>query len=195
MIKKQDVITFFDNLAYQWDDMEIRSDKKVNKILDNAGVFKGKKVLDVACGTGTLIKDYIKRQVSEVTGIDISPNMIELAQKKYENLPGVKLICGDVEECVLEKYDCIVVYNAFPHFPDPDRLILCLSNKLLEGGILTVAHSMSREKIDSHHEGIAKHVSNGLMEIEELSKIFGKYLQVTKKISNEEMYQITGKKI
>ena len=61
--------------------------------------------------------------------------------------------------------------------------------------MLTVAHGMSREKIDAHHHGKAQSVSNGLMAAEELSKLFGKYLEVTAVISDERMYQVVGKAV
>ena len=87
-----------------------------------------------------------------------------------------------------------MVYNAFPHFPDPERLITHLSGLLAEGGVLTVAHGMSREKIDAHHHGSASKVSMGLMPAEQLAGIFGRHLDVTAVISNEDMYQVAGKR-
>ncbi|MBO5570886.1 MAG: hypothetical protein J6A79_18435, partial [Clostridia bacterium] len=61
------------------------------------------------------------------------------------------------------------------------------------GGALTVAHGMSREKIDAHHHGSASHVSNGLMPAEDLAAIFGTVLNVTVIRSDERMYQIVGR--
>lgn len=190
---KKDVIDFFDGLAKHWDDNMIRSDEIINIILDNAQVGEGKTVLDTACGTGVLIPDYIKRNIKKVIGIDISSKMIEIAQNKFKNNDNASFICGDVEETAFdEKFDCIVVYNAFPHFPDPERLIKKLSSMLKKGGTLTVAHGMSREKIDNHHSGAANKVSNGLMSEDELAEIFGRYLTVTVKISDDNMYQVAG---
>lgn len=192
MIDKADVIEFFDRCAPSWDAGLIRSDRKINIILDNAGVREGSRVLDVACGTGVLIPDYIRRG-ADVTGIDISPEMIKLAERKYAGT-GVRFICGDIETAdVGQGFDAIVVYNAFPHFPDPERLIFRLSGLLAEGGVLTVAHGMSREKIDAHHHGSASKVSMGLMPAEQLAGIFGRYLDVTAVISDEDMYQVAGK--
>lgn len=194
MIEQKEVIDYFDRLAPTWDDELIRSDEKINIILDNAGVTRGSKVLDVACGTGVLIPDYLSREVAEVTAIDISPEMITLAKAKF-NEPNVRFICGDVETTdVGTEFDAIVVYNAFPHFPDPERLIENLVKLLKNGGLLTVAHGMSREKIDAHHQGRASHVSNGLMEAESLAGIFSKHLEVTTILSNDEMYQVAGRK-
>lgn len=193
MIDKADVIEFFDRCAPSWDAELIRSDRKINIILDNAGVREGSRVLDVACGTGVLIPDYIRRG-ADVTGIDISPEMIKLAERKYAGT-GVRFICGDIETAdVGQGFDAIVVYNAFPHFPDPERLITHLSGLLTEGGVLTVAHGMSREKIDAHHHGSASKVSMGLMPAEQLAGIFGRHLDVTAVISDEDMYQVAGKR-
>lgn len=191
---KQSVIEFFDRLAPQWDADMVRNDEIISTILDNAAVTEGKDVLDVACGTGVLIPDYLKRKAGSVTGIDISPKMAEIAEAKFPQ-PEVAILCGDVETADFEKpFDCVVVYNAFPHFPDPERLIARLSGLLKPGGTLTVAHGMSREKIDAHHHGAASHVSNGLMSAEQLAAIFEKYLTVTTTISNDRMYQVVGRK-
>ena len=194
MIETNEVIAFFDRLAPGWDVEMIRNDEIINTILDNAGVTAGKDVLDVACGTGVLIPDYLRRDVASVTAIDISPRMAEIAQGKFPQ-EEVTILCGDVETADFGKqFDCIVVYNAFPHFPDPERLIARLSSLLKTGGTLTVAHGMSREKIDAHHHGAASHVSNGLMSAEDLAAIFEKYLLVGTVLSDDRMYQVVGKK-
>ena len=193
MIETKEVIEFFDRLASGWDAEMVRSDEIIRIILDNAGVTAGKNVLDVACGTGVLVPDYLKRGVASVTGIDISPKMVEIARRKFPQ-KSVTILCGDVETAAFDRqFDCIVVYNAFPHFPDPERLIRTLAGLLTPGGALTVAHGMSREKIDAHHHGSASHVSNGLMPAEDLAAIFGTVLNVTVIRSDERMYQIVGR--
>jgi demethylmenaquinone methyltransferase/2-methoxy-6-polyprenyl-1,4-benzoquinol methylase len=193
MIETKEVIEFFDRLASGWDAEMVRSDEIIRIILDNAGVTAGKNVLDVACGTGVLVPDYLKRGVASVTGIDISPKMVEIARSKFPQ-ESVTILCGDVETAAFDRqFDCIVVYNAFPHFPDPERLIRTLAGLLTPGGALTVAHGMSREKIDAHHHGSASHVSNGLMPAEDLAAIFGTVLNVTVIRSDERMYQIVGR--
>ena len=193
MIETKEVIAFFDRLAPEWDTEMVRNDEVIGIILDHAEVAEEKDILDVACGTGVLIPDYLKRNAASVTGIDISPKMAEIARAKFRQ-EQVSILCGDVEATDFGKqFDCIVVYNAFPHFPDPERLIRRLAALLKPGGTLTVAHGMSREKIDAHHHGAASHVSNGLMPAEELAEIFGRSLTVTTVISNEHMYQVAGK--
>jgi demethylmenaquinone methyltransferase/2-methoxy-6-polyprenyl-1,4-benzoquinol methylase len=193
-IQKEEVREFFDRYAASWDDDMIRNEEVIATILDNAGIRKGSKVLDVACGTGVLIGDYLKRGAASVTAIDLSPEMIQIAKSKYPQ-ENVTFLCGDAEEAEPgEDFDTIVIYNALPHFSDPEKLIAHLSRLLKPGGILTVAHGASRAKINACHSGAAGHVSAGLMDAEELAVIFGKSLQVTTVISDEKMYQIAGKR-
>ena len=191
-MNKQDIISFFNRLAPQWDADMIRDDQIISMILDLGGGSAGSHVLDVACGTGVLFPDYLVRGVGSLTGIDISPEMVKITREKF---PQIEVLCGDVEEVAFDKqFDCVMVYNAFPHFPDPEHLIQVLSNLLKPGGTLTIAHGMSRAQIDHHHEGAASKVSVGLMHEDELATIFEKHLQVTAKISNDCMYAVCGKK-
>ena len=193
-MNKQDVITFFDHYTSTWDADIIRNESVINTILDNGGVTTDCTVLDVACGTGVLFPDYLQRNVKSVTAVDISPEMARIAASKYPDRP-IEVICGDIETLSLDqKFDCCMVYNAFPHFPDPKRLITVLSSHLKPDGILSVAHGMSREWINRHHEGRASKVSMGLLSEQELSNIFAQYLEVTTVISDDTMYQVCGRK-
>ena len=194
-MNKEDIIAFFDRCAPTWDADMIKSDRIIGKILDNAEVGPGMDVLDVACGTGVMFDYYLQRDVASVTGIDIAPEMAKRAKEKYAAEPKVQVLCGDVEEYDFgRKFDRIVVYNAFPHFPYPKRLIKTLAGLLKEDGRLTVAHGMSREAIDNHHRGAASKVSNGLMSADSLKRIFDAHFAVEAVISNGYMYQVSGVK-
>lgn len=194
-MKKQDVIAFFDRLAPTWDAEQVNRDAVISVILDNADVRAGQDVLDVACGTGVVFPHYLKRGVKSVTGIDISPEMSKIAAGKYADQPSVRVVCGDVETATFDRlFDRVVVYNAFPHFPDGKRLVARLAGLLKPGGRLTIAHGFSREMINAHHEGTAHHVSNGLMSAEELKMLFEPWFDVDVVISNNKMYQVAGAK-
>ena len=183
MIDKRDVIAFFDRCAPDWDAGMVRHEPVIQAILDNAGVGPGMRVLDVACGTGVLFPDYLARG-AVVTGIDISPEMARIAAEKFAGEPRVQVLCGDVEETAFpETFDVVMVYNAFPHFPDPARLIARLAGLVKPGGRLSVAHS-----------GAAHPVSNGLMHEDELRALLAPYCDVDICISDERMYQVAGTK-
>ena len=195
MIEKADVIEFFDRNAPGWDADLVRDDAVVEKILDNGGIVPGCHVLDVACGTGVLFPDYQKRKVGSVTAVDISPGMAEIAERKSRGTQ-IQVVCGDVETLTFPSlFDCCMVYNAFPHFPDPQRLIQVLAGHLRPEGRLSIAHGMSRDKINEHHSGAAHRVSVGLMDARELAKLFSPYFKVDIIISDERMYQVSGVKL
>jgi len=189
-MEKKDIITFFDKCAPWWDADMIRNEDLIAQILDNGGIREDIHVLDVACGTGVLFPDYLGRNVASVTGIDISPEMARIAQEKF---PQVKVICGDVETTDFSrKFDAIMVYNAFPHFPDPAHLIKVLAGLVKPGGKLSVAHGMSRAQLTSHHAGSASSVSIDLLHEKELAALMEPYFDVDIIISNDRMYQVAG---
>ena len=149
-MNKREIIAYFDARAPEWDARMVRSDSKIAFILDAAGVRPGVSVLDVACGTGVLFGDYLARDAARVTGVDISPEMARIAVSKLRD-PRVEVLCGDVEELALpRRYDCCVVYNAFPHFAHPARLLARLSACLSPGGRLTVAHGRGPRREPAH---------------------------------------------
>ena len=187
---KKAVIEFFDHCAAFWDAEMIRNEDVIRAILDNGGVRAGIDVLDVACGTGVLFPDYFARGVRSLTGIDFSPEMVKRAQAKY---PGTEVICADVETFSFDRhFDAVMVYNAFPHFPDPKRLIGILAGLTRPGGRLSVAHGMSRAMLMSHHAGAASSVSIDLPEAETLAALFAPWFDVDVVISDERMYQVAG---
>ncbi len=191
-MEQQEVIRYFDRCAPFWDEDMVRNEPVISAILDNAGVRVGLDVLDVACGTGVLFPDYLKRGVASLTAIDISPEMVRLARQKF---PQVKILCGDAERTDFGRcFDAVMIYNAFPHFPEPSRLIERLAQWVKPGGRLSIAHGMSREKLVQHHAGSASSVSIDLPEEHELAKLFAPWFDVDVIVSNNEMYQVCGKK-
>lgn len=189
-MEKKDVIAFFDRCAPSWDAEMVRNEGVIAAILDNAGIRAGMHVLDVACGTGVLFADYLKRGVASVTGIDISPKMAQIAASKF---PQVTVLCGDVIETAFSrKFDAVMVYNAFPHFPNPAELVGALAGIVEAGGRLSIAHGMSRDALTRHHSGRADAVSIPLLEEHELANLLAPYFDVDVMISNTQMYQVAG---
>ena len=194
MIERSDVISFFDRCAPDWDAEMIRNEPVIRTILDNADIRAGADVLDVACGTGVLFPDYLARDVHSVTGVDIAPEMARRAAEKFPDAR-VTVLCGDIETVPLpQQFDRCMVYNAFPHFPDPAGLIRTLAELVRPGGRLSIAHGMSRAALDAHHSGSAKPVSLGLLHEDEVRALMAPYLDVDTVISNGEMYQVCGRK-
>ena len=190
MIDQKDVISFFDRCAPGWDAEMIRNEPVIRTILDNAGIRAGVDVLDVACGTGVLFPDYLARDVHSVTGVDIAPEMARRAAEKFPDAR-VTVLCGDIETVPLpQPFDCCMVYNAFPHFPDPARLIAHL---------VTLLKQAERQQMTAGREfGIISYNDTPLKEIlageTELAALMAPYFDVDVVISDDRMYQVCGTK-
>ena len=79
-------------------------------------------VLELACGTGSILKQL--RPDYEVTGLDLSAPMLEVAAEK---VPGVRLVEGDMTRFALgERFDVVLcVYDSINHlleFPQWERV-------------------------------------------------------------------------
>ena len=188
---KKEIIAFFDNLASVWDKTNVRNEEVIAEILAKGGLKDGLKVLDVACGTGVLFPDYQKFG-ADITGIDISENMVKTAREKF---PDVKIICGDATDFHFdEKFDVIMIYNAFPHFDEPGKLIKNLAEALNPHGRLSIAHGISERELAECHSGCAKNVSVPLVKKETLADMLKPYLNVDITISDNRMYMVSGVK-
>ena len=107
----------------------------------------GARILDVACGSGWL-SEYFARLGYDVTGIDISPDLIRISEDRVRGLPyGVdhetplrcRFLVHDVERAPLhEKFDALVCYDAMHHFADEQAVGRHLAAMLNVGGLLFI---------------------------------------------------------
>lgn len=186
------VQAFFDACAPTWDETTVRPERVIASILDGARITAGKTVLDVACGTGVLFPDYLARSVRRVTAIDLSPAMCAFAREKAAGHP-ITVLCGDVaRQDFPEPFDCVMVYNAFPHFPDPARAVASLARLVAPNGTLTIAHGMSRAALHRHHSGVASSVSVELLPVDDLASLLPSGFTTLVRRSDDEMYQLTA---
>ena len=189
---KETIRDFFNIFASSWDNEPIAEKEILDSILDNGGIKENIDVLDVACGTGVLFPYYLERKVKSITAVDLSPEMVKIAKSKF---PQADVICGDAENVSFSKqFDSVMIYNAFPHFPEPEKVIENLSKTLKPGGKITIAHGMSKKELDEIHMKSAGKVSNILPECEELAEMLKPHFDVDIMISNDKMYQVTGTK-
>ncbi len=192
LMNKEIIKDFFDNLAPNWDNEPIADTTIINTILDNAKVCESIDILDVGCGTGVMFPFYLERNVNSITAVDLSTEMVKIAKAKF---PQAEIICGDAENITFDRqFDVIMIYNAFPHFSEPQKLIENLAKHLNDGGRLCIAHGMSKKELDDIHIKSAGKVSNILPECNDLAEMLKPHFNVDIMISNDKMYQVSGMK-
>lgn len=185
---------FFDRLAHRWDDMAHAPEEKIDAILTRAGVPRGGHVLDVACGTGILFPALLRRSPVLLRAIDLSPGMVAQARLKYAGA-GVEISAEDFYTFRQRGFDCMVVYNAYPHFLDKalfaSQALRCLNT----GGRLVIAHGCGRRALNTrHHTGPAQAVSTPLLSCSEEALRLGYHFAFDVMVDEEDRYILSGVK-
>ena len=178
---------FFDRLAKDWRVGFEVADETFADLFPVDGLGR---VLDVGCGTGVLTK-YLAPRCRSVDAIDVSDEMIARAKKEF-SAPNVLFSVADFYEYE-GRYDCIFVFDAYPHFADKEGFARHAAELLTPGGELFIAFDESRQKIDAHHAGHAKEVSVGLRPPQEEARPFLPYFSV-QRIRDDDRYLLVLKK-
>lgn len=104
------------------------------------------RILDVGCGTGTLLKQIAKSfPDAELYGVDSSRNMLDQARQALSNLDHVHLVeraVGSREQANLpfepESFDLITCTNTLHYFTDPVATLQGLRRLLVPMGKLVI---------------------------------------------------------
>ena len=98
--------------------------------------LKGKKVLDIGCGSGWVTEQFA-RMGSEVTAIDLTPKAVETTKRRFElfNLKG-NILEADAENLPFSDnyFDYVSAWGVLMHTPDTDKAINEIWRVLKPGG-------------------------------------------------------------
>jgi demethylmenaquinone methyltransferase/2-methoxy-6-polyprenyl-1,4-benzoquinol methylase len=139
----QSTRALFNSRAATWDQLHTHDPAKISLMLALSDLSPGMDFLDVGCGTGVLEPYLLRYQPRRVIAVDFAEKMIEIARKKLQD-PRVEFLCADVFSLQGELCDCCFLYNAFPHFSDPHRLLEHLFTLIRPGGRLSISHTRGK---------------------------------------------------
>lgn len=134
-------------------------------------ITNGSEILDVACGTGILVERIDEKY--DITGVDISQDMLEVAGDKN---PEAELVQGDMRNLPFQnEFDGVVMYGQpvshLGNYLDADESLRSAYNALNEDGVLVMdffrpvfdqVESMepSKERIGEYHVEMTPEFSN-----------------------------------
>lgn len=95
-------------------------------------------VLEIGCGFGEFAR-ILARRARRVTGIDLSPQMIEVAKERSTDYSNLDFTLGDFLKLQLpsEAYDCLVSITTLHHLP-ADEALEKMKRLLRPGGVLVI---------------------------------------------------------
>lgn len=116
MSDQNDLKIDFDRIAELEQNKWNHNNHYYNFLLRKIGKSRGDS-LEIGCGTGEFCK-LLALKSDRVTGIDLSPKMIEKAKKNI-SVPNISFINADITDCDYEKesFDCIVSIATMHHLP------------------------------------------------------------------------------
>jgi len=146
--KKEQVTQMFDTISKNYDGLnrvisfgiDVKWRKRVVNLIKKE---QPENILDIATGTGDLAINLIKTGAKKITGLDISPGMLEvgkqkITEKKLTNT--IDLVIGDSENLPFSdnSFDAITVAFGVRNFENLDKGLLEIYRVLKPKGIFVV---------------------------------------------------------
>lgn len=157
---------FFNNLAKTWDQRFHTKELEnfLHKLVPLFGLRRGHKLLDVGTGTGILIP-YLIKEIGlngEIVAIDYAKEMIEICRSKYGHFSNVDFRVGNIEEIdyISAFFDFVICFGVFPHIEKKYRALSQINRVLKKEGRLIIAHALSSEEIQNHHQSSSSVVAD-----------------------------------
>ncbi len=117
----------YDEIAKQYKDIPGLVTRQMFEynLQSKVGDVAGKAVLDLACGTGDFTRTYKQRGATRVVGVDVSAEMIKLAQQAEAEKPlGIEYLVEDVQNLGrVGKFDTVVA-SFLLHYAQTEEQLL-----------------------------------------------------------------------
>ena len=147
----------------------------VKKMVEIANIKRKSKILDIGCGTGSLLFILSKDKTLELHGFDLSEEMLKVAKEKLKNKANLKLISATKFKKEYKKnyFDYIFISDAFHHLPSQEKVINDSKILLRKGGKLII-EDFSFGKIGNKIFHLIEPGNSGMHTLAEFRNLFEK---------------------
>ena len=146
--KKEQVTKMFDTISKEYDGLnrvisfgiDVKWRKKV---VDIVAKQQPENILDIATGTGDLAINLVETKASKITGLDISPGMLEVGRQKItkKGLDGtIEMVLGDSENLPFSDntFDAITVAFGVRNFENLNKGLSEILRVLKPNGVFVI---------------------------------------------------------
>lgn len=179
---KDEELRFYGKYAQYYDEFTLRNNLPMAELLLNKlkelEVPRTAKILDLGAGTGIFSNIAVDAGFTEITLLDISKHMLDVAHTK-ENLDDKKYIVGDIVNTdIPESFDAIVSVMMFDAIDDDklDSVLNKLQGNLNDRGYILLIEDKDRPYFEKHFETLEK----GIFEVSKEKK-FDKWYFIGRK--------------
>ena len=105
-------------------------------------------LLDVGCGTGAAVRNAASL-VTRAVGLDLSPGMIEEAQRLAGQLDNAAFELGDAEALPFADgaFSAVLCSSSLHHYPQPEKAVHEMARVLAPGGRVAIGDSNPEQLI------------------------------------------------
>lgn len=139
-------------------------------------IYPKGKIIELGCHAGFDLIVYAKRGF-EITGVDISTSLLELAKGKISQQPEevqkrITLINSFIEDLPEDKkYDTIILTETLEHVQNPVPVLKKAKNLLAKNGRIFISTPSQREGNYSHVRGISPFEMHALLNIADFTAL------------------------
>jgi ubiquinone/menaquinone biosynthesis C-methylase UbiE len=109
-------------------------------MMGQVGDVAGKDVLDLGCGTGDMLRRFAGAGARNLTGIDLSEGMLDVARTLSSGIGNIQYVKASAESLPFPdgQFDTVMSVIAFHHFPDGGRALSEAHRVLKPDGMLYI---------------------------------------------------------
>ena len=117
-----------------------------NKTLRLMDLKKTDRVLDLGCGSGWASR-LLAKDAGEVTGVDVSDEMVKQAEASSKNYPNVKFLWGSAQKipCGDNSFDKMLSVESFYYYADQDAALDEIFRVMAPGGRIFILINLYRD--------------------------------------------------